>query len=226
MTDEPEFEEMEHIPWAALAAKRPDPRLRIGALTAVGLLAVVAGVLAASVLLGRESPTPLTVEPTATVPVATGSPPETTTTTLPPETLPVTSTYSEADLMLISIEDEERLAVMHAEWFVRDYFTVDGDESIGERIAELVPHDAEVPGLASSYVEWVESFAVDSLAPGDYLVEVAYRLLIGTEDGFVREPAAAVAVAVSIDVDGTAKLLQLPEAVALPAIEGMDTAAG
>ena len=225
MTDQPEFEELEHIPWAALAAKRPDPRIRIAAFAVVALLAVGAGLLAASVLLGGEGATPIAAETTSTMAVGATSvasvPPE-----IPQEMLPATSMYSEADLMLISIEDEERLAVMHAEWFVRDYFTVDGDDSVGERIAELVPRDNAASGLVSSYVEWVETFAVDSPVPGDYSVEVAYRLLIGTEDGYVREPTAAVAVVLSIDVDGTAKLLQLPEAIAVPAIEGMDTTSG
>ena len=128
--------------------------------------------------------------------------------------------------MLISIEDEERLAVMQAEWFVRDYFTVDGDDSIVERIASLIPSDSAPPDLVSSYVEWVETFAIDSPEPGEYRVDVAYRLLIGSEDGFVREPAAAVSVALSIDVDGSAQLLQLPEPVAMPSIGGIDNASG
>ena len=115
---------------------------------------------------------------------------------------------------------------MQAEWFVRDYFTVDGDDSIVERIASLVPSDSAPPDLVSSYVEWVETFAVDSPEPGEYRVDVAYRLLIGSEDGFVREPAAAVSVALSIDVDGSAQLLQLPEPVAMPSIGGIDNASG
>ena len=226
MTDQPEFEELEHIPWAALAAKRPDPRLRIGAIAVVALLAVGAGLLAASVLLGGDETASIAAD--ATTPVSAGLDDiDSLPTTLPPqEALPVTAMYSEADLMLISIEDEERLAVMQAEWFVRDYFTVDGDDSVVERIASLVPSDAAPPDLVSSYVEWVETFAVDSPMPGEYQVDVAYRLLIGTAGGFAREPAAAVSVVLSIDVDGSAKLLQLPEAIAMPVIGGVDDASG
>lgn len=226
MTDQPEFEELEHIPWAALAAKRPDPRVRIGAIAVVAVMAVGTGLLAASLLLGGDETSTIaggTMPPVSVAPANIDIAP---TTLSPQETLPATSMYSEADLMLISIEDEERLAVMQAEWFVRDYFTVDGDDSIVERIASLVPSDSAPPDLVSSYVEWVETFAVDSPEPGEYRVDVAYRLLIGSEDGFVREPAAAVSVALSIDVDGSAQLLQLPEPVAMPSIGGIDNASG
>jgi len=139
--------------------------------------------------------------------------------------------YSEADLMLISTEDEERLAAMQAEWFVRDYLTHDGDASVAERVASLIPDETVIPDetatldetvapaqSVSSYVEWVRAFAVESPTPGWYRVEVVYRLLVGADGGFVREPAGAVAVELSIDVDGSARLQTFPEEIAVPVI--------
>ena len=114
MTDQPEFEELEHIPWAALAAKRPDPRVRIGAIAVVAVMAVGTGLLAASLLLGGDETSTIaggTMPPVSVAPANIDIAP---TTLSPQETLPATSMYSEADLMLISIEDEERLAVMQA----------------------------------------------------------------------------------------------------------------
>lgn len=225
MTDQPEFEELEHIPWAALAAKRPDPRLRIGALVVVGVIAIAAGLLAASRL---SSSGDTTVPAVTDTPVAPATPAATTAGVVdvvqpdPEVALPATAMYSEADLMLISIDDEERLAVMQAEWFVRDFLTIDGDDSITERVAALVPDGTPAPiEYGSSYVEWVHVFAVGSPSPGRYRIDVVYRLLVGGDEGYVREPVGAVAVEIAIAVDGSATLISIPEAIAVPVLLAM-----
>lgn len=119
--------------------------------------------------------------------------------------------------MAIDVAAEERLAAMHADWLVRDYLTVDDDPVIAERI------DALLAGVerddTGTYVEWVEPFAVSSDEPGRYRVEVVYRLLAETDGGFVRMPAAAVAVELSIDPDGTTRIEVPPEPVPVPTIE-------
>lgn len=220
MTDQPEFEELEHIPWAALAAKRPDPRLRIATLVVAGIAVVALCLLVVSVLLGSDEP--LVVEPDRSSPLAPAPfDPVTEGTTaavaLAEPAPTTTAVYSEADLMLINVEDEARLAAMQAEWFVRDYLTVDGDISVSARIEDLVPADALTPiEQGSSYVEWVDTFAVVSVSPGEYRVEVVYRLLTGTAVGYVREPVGALAVGIGVNVDGSTRLLALPEGIDVP----------
>lgn len=214
MSDDTDFEELEQIPWASLAAATPDPRVRY---LGIAVLAVVAAALIGWLALRGGVDTAIPAEaPATTVAVASlpvGVAPSTTTTTEPP-------TYSEADLMLIDVGDEERLAVMQAEWLVRDYLTVDSDVHIDERLSTLLPGVER--GDVGAYVEWAEAFTVASEEPGRYRVEVAYRLLTETGGGFVRQPAAALAVELSIDVDGTARLEAAPEEVALPLLRGLE----
>ena len=217
MTDQPEFEELEQIPWAALAAKPADPRARYAAI-AVGVVIVI-GVLAWITMRQGDSP-PALISAETTAPASAPLPPTAVTVAAPTTAAPAaTAVYSEADLMLIDVEEEKRLATMHAEWLVRDYLTMDGDPDVAARVAALLP-DVERSG-SSSYVEWVETFAVDSAEPGQYRVEVVYRVLLGGEEGFVREPAGALAVSLAIDVDGSAKLLAAPQPTAVPALDGL-----
>ncbi len=222
MTDQPEFEELEHIPWAALAAKRPDPRLRIGAIVAVGVVAVAAGLYVASQWPGGEASTPApiaiaTTTTTTQVALVSSVPSVELPGAEPPPPAATAGMYTEADLMLINVAEEERLAVLHAEWFVRDYLTIDGDGLVADRIAALLPQGTPAPlDAASSYVEWVRAYAASTPTPGTYRIEVAYRLLVGTEDGYVREPAGAVAVEIALGSDGSATLQTVPEAIAVP----------
>ncbi len=201
-----DFEELEQIPWAALAASSPSPRNRyLGVAAGVIILVVATGWMltrsdnAAAVSLAAPEVVP------APAPTESPSPPA------PPTTGAV---YSEADLMLIDAGDEERLAAMQAEWLVRDVLTVDGDPLIEERLEDLLP-ELDRPGTPA-FVEWVEAFAVESIEPGRYRVEVAYRTLTGTPDGYVRQPPGALAVVISIDIGGSAGLVAAPEPVPLP----------
>ena len=209
-----DFEELEQIPWAALAAAPSDARVRNIA------LAVGAGVVAAAIgwfvlrtpeaTVTLETSAPVAPPPTAEIvpaPVATSPP-------------PVSGVYSEADLMLIDVGDEKRLAAMHAEWLVRDLLTIDGDPVVADRVTELLPGLERGDGV--SYVEWAEAFEVTSPEPGRYRIGVVFRTLTGGEDGFVREPAQAVAVEIAIDVGGDATLLSQPEVISLPTLLGLD----
>lgn len=211
MSDDTDFEELEQIPWASLAAATPDPRARY---LSIAALAVIAATAIAWFVLHdggttAAAPAPATTTTEAIVPPPTTGAAPTTTTTEP-------AVYSEADLMLIDVGDEERLAVMQAEWLIRDLLTVDDDRRLDERMSTLLPEVER--GDTGSYVEWAEAFAVTSAEPGRYRVEVAYRLLEATEGGFVRQPAAALAVELSIDVDGTAHLESVPEETPLPTL--------
>jgi len=208
MSDDTDFEELEQIPWASLAAATPDPRTRYLSV-AVAVVAVVAAIAWFTLRSGGAEAVPV---PATTTTLAIELPPSTGATPVTTSTEP--TVYSEADLMLIDVGDEERLAVMQAEWLARDYLTVDDDPQVAERIAALLPEVER--GTKGAYVEWAEAFAVTTIEPGRYRVEVAYRLLSETDDGFVRQPPAALLVELSVDVDGTTHLVSAPTETPLP----------
>jgi hypothetical protein len=212
MSDHTDFEELEQIPWAALSARSADPRYRYIALGIIGVV-VVAVALWVAIRPGGGSAS-------TAVPVATTNAPVVAPTNPAPATSAAPAVYSEADLMAIDVAAEERLAVMQAVWLVRDYLTVDGDPVVAERIDALLAGVER--GDTGTYVEWVEPFAVSSAEPGRYRVEVVYRLLTETEGGFVRAPAAAVAVELSINPDGTTHIESPPEPVPVPSIVPLD----
>ncbi len=221
----PDYEEIEHIPWSALVAGAPDWRTRllpIGAAVAVAVIAVVVGVRA---LTHGSSDSVVTLPPGTTVAMA-GAAEEI---TVDPASVPGTTValrapaiYTEADLMAAPVDDEARLAVMRAEWFVADYFTVDGDPGAAAVLRttlgdpELVlPHDGPD---ATSYVEWARAFRVESDRPGSYRVAVAFRAMGSAADGgFTRGPVEAVTVDLEVDPDGVVIVLDLPAPAALPA---------
>ncbi len=212
-----DFEELEQIPWAALASNSADPRTRYAAAAVVVVAAVVA--IGWFMLSGPE-PIATLADPVATPPTVAALPAPTLTTVDDIE-VPAVAAYSEADLMLIDVGDEEMLASMHAESLVRDYLTVDGDERLAARVDSLLPGAAERADVAS-YVEWAKAFSVISPEPGQYRVEVLYRVLVEEAHGFVRQPDGALAVDLAIDIDGSAQLLAPPESVAVPVLRGWE----
>jgi hypothetical protein len=143
--------------------------------------------------------------------------------------MPAAAIYSEADLMAVPIEAESRLAVMRAELFVHDFFTVDGDDESADHLADLVggwtiPHHDPA---GYSYVEWVRAFGVTSPDPGRYAVDVAYRTLVAAADNdFDRGEVRAVTVTVDVDVDGTTRLVDLPVPVQIPPVAAMQLPVG
>lgn len=211
MSEHTDFEELEQIPWASLAANTGDPRLR---LVAIGVLAALAIAVVGWLLVRNGSPADAVV--TVTEPVAA---PATITTYPITTTPPETTVYTEADLMLIDVTDEERLAALHAEWLVRDYLTVDEDPQVASRIDHLLPGVARSD--SATYVEWAAPIAITSPEPGSYRVEILYCILTAGAEGFVRQPAGALAVELSIDVDGTARLQTAPEEVSVPPVIGL-----
>jgi hypothetical protein len=207
-----EFEELEQIPWAALAANSRSPRHRYVSVAAVVVLLVVAAGWMATrgsnaAAIPPPAPAPADATPVTTQPVPAAAPP------------PTAAVYSEADLMLIDAAEEERLVVMQAEWLVRDLLTVDGDPLVRERIETLLP-GIDRPD-APVYVEWVRAFSVESIEPGRYRVEVAYRVLDGSAEGYVRQRPGAFAVEMAIDVGGSAGLVASPEPVPIPDLAGL-----
>ncbi len=221
----PDFEEIEHIPWSALVANTPDWRTRllpIGAVVAVAVVALVVGVRA---LTAASSDAVVTLPPTtagveAADPVEVSA--ETATVPATPTAVEAPAIYTEADLMAAPVADEARLAVMRAEWFVADYFTVDGDPGAAAALRATLgdpglplPHDDPA---ATSYVEWARAFRVESARPGSYRVAVAFRALGSAGgDGFSRGAVQAVTLDLEVGPDGTVAVRDLPTPTELPA---------
>jgi hypothetical protein len=107
----------------------------------------------------------------------------------------------------------ELSAVARAEWFVTDYFTVDGP--LPEELISAFVNDAVLPDLPSpadaaiSYVEWARAFAIRPTADG-YAVSVVFRSLTEEPSGaFIRSPVRAVDVLVAVN-DGETAIADLP----------------
>lgn len=214
-----DFEELEQIPWSALASTPGDGRVRNIGLAAAGIVTV----LVAAVWFTSRQPSPTVTIPSAPVTPVSVAPvvPAAAVTVAPVVATPEEAqpVYSEADLMLIDVDEEQMLAIAHAEWLVRDLLTVDGDPVVSARIEELMPDAAG--RTSASYVEWVKALSVESPEPGRYRVEVLYRVLVADDDGFVRTPAGALAVDLAVDVDGSAQLLGEPEEALVPTLGGL-----
>jgi hypothetical protein len=216
-------EEFETIPWSQLAPPRTPPVTRV-MLVAAGVLGVVIIGVVGSRLLRSGSPrVTVTLPPEVVAPA-----PSQAVLADPPPADPVEAAtaaeerlYSEADLMAVTPEEDRRAAVARAEWFVTDYFTVDGDaataaavrSALTDGLAAPLPHDV---GGGVSYVEWARAIRVAPNGPGRYLVTVAFRVLSnGQGDSLVRAPVRAVQVRVAVDGEAATAVIDLPEPAAL-----------
>jgi hypothetical protein len=209
-------EEHEEIPWSMLVDHDRRSRSRtlyFGAAVIVGVVVVITGIRWVDG--HRHGPTAAVVLETSTTTVST-------TTTI---------VVSEADLMAAEPGADRLAAIARAEWFVTDYFTIDG--SSAPEFLDAFTDDATLPDLpqltgdsAVSFVEWARATASRS-HPGGYVVTVLYRTLYeNAEQRFERSPVRAVDVIVIVDGEQTA-IAELPQpvpiAVAHPVDGWMDT---
>ena len=215
--DEELPQEYEQIPWSHLVPVQKDRSMQLALLVFV----VVAALLAIVFLLRRSpevtpaaAPSPpssvvVTPEqPTAVPPPTTTEPPALETAVLQPQI------YSEADLMAALPARPELEAIARAEWFVTDYFTVDGDRSLADGVAAALPDAVALPsseGQAISYVEWARAVKVADNLDGSYQVTVWFRTLAGTaESGFNRTGVRAVDVRLATDELGRLAIADIP----------------
>ncbi len=248
-----DHEEFEHIPWASLVAETRDPRVRwlgvgVGVVLAVVLGLVVVRVIGGggegTIVVPGESSGGTTV---AASPAAEVPPPPVTTTIQPPsprlyseaELLADSSVgpstgadgVDEADVMALIPQFETSAVAARAEWFVTDFFTVDGDAVGRESVRAALPAGAvaaaEDAGAGVSYVEWARVVSVEQTDVGRFTVTVVFRTLAGVDRASLRrQPVRAVAVGVAVDEAGAVGVVDLPEPVELPpsldvgAIEG------
>ncbi|MCE2526259.1 MAG: hypothetical protein J4G00_01805 [Actinomycetia bacterium] len=220
-------EVFESIPWEELRdLGDTSQRRRIWYLVAG---AVVVAVLIFSVVRTFSAPHPqLATVPGTTPPsgedlpppILEGAPP-----TLPsPDPFTAPPAMAEADLRAAGgaweqqeTEDLTRWqAASHSEWFVLDFFTLDGSDRRAGLNRWLDSADASVESDALSYVEWVRTLQAEHLADGRWRTVVALRRLVSTDGAvYSRIPTQAVEVVVDLGT-GTPTIVDLPRFVPLP----------
>lgn len=210
-------EEFEQIPWSSLmtdSAQGVDPKVYV----AVGIVGIIVAVVFGARLFGGSSAQPPTQAETPGVSAPVIG--ITTTTGL---------IISEADLMAgqpeISVSTDALRQVAFAEWFVTDYYTVDGSTENERSLRDLftptastllLPHSADPPAPAT-YVEWARSVDVRDIGDDMVEVDVVYRTITESDSGFVRDPVSAVVVTVrSSSVDAGIVGLPVPIDVPMP----------
>lgn len=214
------MDEYEEIPWNTLLSEHRQGRTKTLYLAAAVIVAVVIGFVGIRWLTapghGDEDALATPVETTATVVAVDEA-----------ESIPTTvaTVLSEADLMAVQPSISELSAVARAEWFVTDYFTVDGP--LPEELITAFVNDASLPDLPSpadgsvSYVEWARAFDIRATANG-YAVSVVFRSLTEEPDGtFLRSPVRAVDVLVAVDGGETA-IIDLPIPILPPVYHTID----
>ena len=214
------MDEYEEIPWSTLLTEDRQGRAKTLYLAAAVIAAVVVGFVGIRWFTapghGDDAALAAPVESTTTTVITEASAPSSTSTT---------GVLSEADLMAVQPSIAELFAVARAEWFVTDYFTVDGP--IPEELISAFVNDAALPTMPDtedadiSYVEWAKAFDIRPTAHG-YAVSVVFRSLTEEPDGaFIRSPVRAVDVLVAVDGGQTA-IEDLPVPILPPVYHTID----
>lgn len=206
-----ENEELEQIPWSALVAEVDDRPDRKWYMVGAGVALLALGWLAIQFLVPGGQPTPEAA-------------PTTITEANPPTTdIGSALVVSEDDLRSIEgsegVDDDQRMAIARAEWFITDWHTSDGsEETLEASAAALLPSVAltdRADREEQTYVEWARATSV-SQSEGGFEVTVAYRT-VSTSDGlsYSREPVRADVVDV-VFVDGVPLVAAVPSLVSDP----------
>ena len=156
---EMEPEEYEQIPWSSLLSEQDDPRRKMMYTAAAVIRAVVVGVVGVRAISGPATGTIVPLPPAGVIDVTpdiaapaptTGDAPLVIPPDLPEAEAIVPGTadtpldlLSEADLMAVLPNQEMRAAAARAEWFVADFFTVDGAAGRRSRSARCAPRLCE-----------------------------------------------------------------------------------
>lgn len=194
-----EHEEREEIPWSNLVAQVDDGSDRRWYIVAVAIGVVVLAFVGVRFLGTTSSGVPPS-EPSA-------QPPSSTTTVSVEPSREAALIVAEEDLMSVATVST-MLVVTRAEWFVADFFTVDGSDAteadVRAALAEDLhgidlPHrDAAAP---ETFVEWAKAIAVRDLQPSSFEVDVAYRAITAAAGGYERSAVTFVTVGVTVSDD-------------------------
>lgn len=224
-----EPDEFEHIPWSNLVTEHRNQRVKVLYVVAAVVAAGLVGFVAIRWLSGPQHG-PVNDEAVATTVAEVKDPPPADATALNTSPSPTVGTFTEADLMANDPQSHAALARMRAEWFVTDYFTVDGSPATATDLAKAFVVDAVVPTLphesgevtSASFVEWARAYRTETLASDRYLVDVAFRSIHRSADeAFRRGPVHAVEVTVVVG-DGVAAIAELPIPVVPPQTGDLD----
>ena len=221
-------EVFESIPWEELRDLGDTSRRRRTWYLVAG--AAVVAVLIFSVARTFSAPDPqITAAPVTTPPPGESLPPPASQSSLPtlPSLHPLGDepvAMTEADLMADAGSGEQQKtndlnrwqAASHSEWFVLDFFTLDGTDRRESLQRWMNDTDSNLESDALSYVEWVRTLQAEPLADGRWRTVVALRRLV-SNDGAVysRIPTQAVEVVVDLGT-GIPTIVDLPRFVALP----------
>jgi hypothetical protein len=238
-----DVERFESIPWSSLLPEQNTRRARLVGISIAVALTVVAGLIAfrafgsttpgTVVALDAPPSADSAVAPTEPTVVISQTPDTTVVENVSVAADPAPSTppvaFSEADLMAGVPDTSMRAAIMRAEWFVTDYFTVDSDATSDAVTAALGPLDGLVlphqDPVGVSYVEWARAYAAQPLPTSGYRVAVAFRTLSAPDgEDVVRRPVRAVEVDVAVEPGGATIVLDLPRPVLLPQLTQVTSA--
>lgn len=145
---------------------------------------------------------------TLALPVTTTAPiPAPGTTQVPP--------LSEADLLAVDQDAVRQALVGTAEWFLTEYFTVDGTSVNGEALGGLAPSNRIVRGDSErSFVEAVSILSVDYLGTGEFKVRAVVHSLSSVGEGYQRLSPRGVELRLSLTDEGP-EVRDLPRPVEL-----------
>ncbi len=213
------MDEYEEIPWRTLLTEHRQGRAKTLYTAAAVIVAVVIGFVGIRWFTApSHGEEPALAASTETTTTEAG--------VVETQSSSTTGVLSEADLMAVVPAAPELSAIARAEWFVTDYFTVDGP--IPEELISAFVNDAAIPdlpkddGVGISYVEWARAFDVRPTTSG-YAISIVFRSLTEEPDGaFVRGPVRAVDVLIAVQ-DGETAVAELPIPILPPvyhAIEG------
>jgi hypothetical protein len=218
-------EQFEHIPWSRLIDEQGPGWRRVASIATGIVLAVVIGIIGVRWLNGPDHGE--AASPATTTVIATTVPDEMSSTAA---TVATTMVMSEADLIAadpapgIDIDVRAR-----AEWFVTDFFTVDGDPEAGDEIRQAFVSDAVIPPLPHdetdpggvSFVEWARAYRIETIEPGRFAVDVAFRTVRLAEDGgYRRGPVHAVEIIV-VAAGSEVGIADLPNPIVPPRADGL-----
>ena len=221
-------EVFESIPWEELRDLGDTSRRR-RAWHLVGGAAAVA-VLVFSVVRTFSGPDPQIVVPQTTAPPAITAPgpaasslgaevPVPFLTPLDPSSA-AAAPMTEADLRADGDNWDERRAASYSEWFVLEFFTLDGAGRSASRqrwLPDIAQHwTSDSSDTALSYVEWVRTLWVEPLSDGRCRAVVALRRLVSTDGASYRRlPTQSVEVVVDLGA-GVPTIVDLPRLIPLP----------
>jgi hypothetical protein len=205
-------DQFEHIPWERL---QPQRAITTRHLYLIGG-AVVVGALAFAATRGIGTPASTTTAVSQSEPAVTVPP------TIPGAELPspMPSVVAEADLMAVEPGILGQAAAMQAEWFVEEYFTVDGSPRSAAALARFLPPGSAMPGQEKgrSFVESARAVSIEDQGAGRFRVVVVVRRLAAPDGGaYSRLAPGAVEVVVDYST-GVPSILDLPTPVPLPEV--------